>query len=264
MIEALSSWLVVLDGSGSSLDNSTNSARSFSRLILAASLHFSFIFLTTIFRIRLLILLIRFVCWALNLSIDFQMFDCSYLMYLHSIRFCNYTYANISWQSPINIHSHSIWSATFVLASSIWILIWDWLRAEYPRCLGGRNAVAKTDVNCCDEKVWLELDHSPLEGRNYLTFKRTWELSPRSNKLFVAQLSLCLWISSGTNLIRALVGACVLPLRITRASLRRRTRQMTAPIDDQSYLVTHTALIKVRFVESRFSGIDCYVCLSPQ
>jgi len=48
MIEALSSWLVVLDGSGSSLDSSRNSARSFSRRILAASLHFSFIFRTTI------------------------------------------------------------------------------------------------------------------------------------------------------------------------------------------------------------------------
>lgn len=48
MIDALSSWLVVLDGKGNNLDSSTNSILSFSRLILAASLHFSFIFLTTI------------------------------------------------------------------------------------------------------------------------------------------------------------------------------------------------------------------------
>lgn len=48
MIDALSSWLVVLEGRGSNFESSTNSARSFSRRIRAASLHFSFIFLTTI------------------------------------------------------------------------------------------------------------------------------------------------------------------------------------------------------------------------
>lgn len=47
MMDALSSWLVVLVGSGRSRDSSTNSARSFSRRILAASLHFSLSFLTT-------------------------------------------------------------------------------------------------------------------------------------------------------------------------------------------------------------------------
>lgn len=47
MMEALSSWLVVLEGSGSSLDSSTNSKRSFSRRIRAASLHFSFMSLIT-------------------------------------------------------------------------------------------------------------------------------------------------------------------------------------------------------------------------
>jgi len=43
MMEALSSWLVMADGSGSSFASSKNSAFSFSRRVLAAFFDFSFI-----------------------------------------------------------------------------------------------------------------------------------------------------------------------------------------------------------------------------